>query len=1090
MRQGRQPAQGWAVRWLSWLGIVVLTGTALAQPPPLPPPPEIAPPTEAAKPIAIGAESAQSWTEDGWHVLLLRGQVVLEQGLNRLRMDQAVIWVQAAEGNPAQAVPALIYGEGNVTLEQGGSKQKLTQILTLWQVGDLRLRAQPELGRASADDPFYRRAENERRHGVPLPAVPPPSTPPIPAPNSPPPLEPPTVPQQPERRQANSPQMPDRALPPGPESEPPPGSPGVTPPAAPPAMPGPMGGFGSGRGKRIQIVPRGSSGFRTQTFTTAPDEQAVAIVGGVSIYVEDPDTGGVIDISTDRAVVWVKNMNLDQPLGDLGGGGITRDQIELYLEGHVEIRAQTSHSTHRAAQGTKLLTADTVYYDVGRNVATLTNCEIFVMQPGVPAPIVMQAREVRQINLERFEASEAVFHASRLPSDPDLQVFARSATLTVGQRERRGLFGQVYVDPRTGAPIMMQSLHASADEVTPRIMDVPFLYLPHVEGDLNEPFGPVRDVRIRSDRIFGVGAQVRWDLFQILGADSPPGTRWLLDTDYFSRRGPALGTEFTTTGDGLFGVPGHYQTLARGFIISDSGTDILGGPREYDPPRDLRGRALLRHRQDIDDHWTFRGQVSYLSDRNFLEQYYRPEFIEDLNQETFAHLQYASGNFLGEVTVQPNMRSWVNETERLPEGRLHLVGQDFFELFSYHAHASAGYYHLHSTRDVPFNLLGPVPNEFDRYRLLPPSSDTPNYLDQSLGRFDLRQELELPFLLGPVKVSPYGLLDMTYYTNTLDGEGAGRLVGGGGVRFAMPLTRLYPDISSLFFNLKGINHKVSLEGEYRYMRSNVDFRRLPLVDRLDDDATDQARRDLRLYYLGMLTPSLAPLQANQVTLATSPLFDPQFFALRRGLLDYPEVLDDLQFLRMEVRQRWQTKRGMPGQEHIIDWMTLNLAGTWFPEARRDNFDKPFAFLEYDYSWHVGDRTTFLSSGWVDPISSGARYFNAGLFIERPERLAFYVGFRQIDPLGVSALIFSSSYVLSPKYQVTLASTYDFGLGQNLGNGIVFSRFGSDLQANLGFTYDALRRNFGVTFEIFPILASPTTGRRAGLVNSGQAGLIR
>ncbi|HMP60973.1 MAG TPA: hypothetical protein PKD86_16640, partial [Gemmatales bacterium] len=93
MRQGRQPAQGWAVRWLSWLGIVVLTGTALAQPPPLPPPPEIAPPTEAAKPIAIGAESAQSWTEDGWHVLLLRGQVVLEQGLNRLRMDQAVIWV-------------------------------------------------------------------------------------------------------------------------------------------------------------------------------------------------------------------------------------------------------------------------------------------------------------------------------------------------------------------------------------------------------------------------------------------------------------------------------------------------------------------------------------------------------------------------------------------------------------------------------------------------------------------------------------------------------------------------------------------------------------------------------------------------------------------------------------------------------------------------------------------------------------------------------------------------------------------------------------------------------------------------------------
>jgi len=91
---------------------------------------------------------------------------------------------------------------------------------------------------------------------------------------------------------------------------------------------------------------------------------------------------------------------------------------------------------------------------------------------------------------------------------------------------------------------------------------------------------------------------------------------------------------------------------------------------------------------------------------------------------------------------------------------------------------------------------------------------------------------------------------------------------------------------------------------------------------------------------------------------------------------------------------------------------------------------------------------------------------------------------------VSALIFSSSYVLSPKYQVTLASTYDFGLGQNLGNSLVFSRFGSDLQVNLGFTYDALRKNFGVMFEIFPILAAPSAARRGGLLNVGQAGMLR
>lgn len=1079
MAKSAQTAWRWRsllTAWASGCWLIVNTA-APAQPPPLPPPPQLSPTTDPAKPITVSADQTQTWSADGFHILLLRGQVVLEQGLNRLRMDQAVVWIQSGEPEPGQAVPALIYGEGNVLLETGGTQQKLPQVLTRWQIGDVQLKSQPMLGRATEDDPFYRRAERERREGVPLPATPPPTQP------------------GPQRRQTNSPQTPDRTLPPAPPGNPPPGAtpPPQPPPTTPPAAPPPGGGtfpsLGNPRGKRIQIVPRGAAGFQTQTFQTGPDEQAVAVVGGVSIYVEDPATGNVLDISTDRAVVWFKSVNLNQGLGDLSSG-ITREQIELYLEGHVEIRAQASGRPRSAVQGSKLLSADSVYYDLGRDVASLTNCEIFVQQPGVPAPIVMRAREIRQINPQRFEASEAVFYASRLPSDPDLQVFAREASLTEGRRLRRGLFGQTYVNPVTGQSEQMASLYATADGVTPRLFNVPFLYLPHLEGEVNEPFGPIRNVRMRNDRIFGVGVQLRWDLFDLLGADSPPGTQWMLDTDYFSRRGPALGMEYTATGVGLFGLPGRYETLGRGFIINDSGKDILGGPREYEPPRELRGRAFLRHRQDLDDYWTFIGQASYLSDRNFLEQYFRPEFTEELNQETFAYLQYASGNFLGSVTAQPNIRSWVSETQRLPEGRLNLVGQDLLNLFTYSAHASAGYYALHSSTDVPPGLIGPVPGEFLRYRPLPPSSDTPNFTDINLGRFNLQQELELPFLVGPVKLSPYGLLDLSYYTNTLDGNGAGRVVGGGGVRFSLPLTRLYPEISSLFFNVNGINHKISLEGEYRYQTSNVDFRKLPLVDRLDDDATDQARRDLRLYNLGLLPPTLGQVQFNALNRATNPLFDPELFALRRGLLNYPEVLDDLQFLRLELRQRWQTKRGLPGQEHIVDWMTLNLGGTWFPDARRDNFNEPFAFLDYDFTWHLGDRTTLVSSGWVDPIDQGARYFNAGLFIERPERLAFYAGFRQIDPLGVSALIFSSSYVLSPKYQVTLASTYDFGLGQNLGNSVVFSRFGSDLQVNLGFTYDALRKNFGVMFEIFPILAAPTAARRGGLLNVGQAGVLR
>ena len=42
-------------------------------------------------------------------------------------------------------------------------------------------------------------------------------------------------------------------------------------------------------------------------------------------------------------------------------------------------------------------------------------------------------------------------------------------------------------------------------------------------------------------------------------------------------------------------------------------------------------------------------------------------------------------------------------------------------------------------------------------------------------------------------------------------------------------------------------------------------------------------------------------------------------------------------MQLDINQRWQTKRGYPGMEHIIDWMTLDLKATVFPTPNRDNF---------------------------------------------------------------------------------------------------------------------------------------------------------
>ncbi len=175
-------------------------------------------------------------------------------------------------------------------------------------------------------------------------------------------------------------------------------------------------------------------------------------------------------------------------------------------------------------------------------------------------------------------------------------------------------------------------------------------------------------------------------------------------------------------------------------------------------------------------------------------------------------------------------------------------------------------------------------------------------------------------------------------------------------------------------------------------------------------------------------------------------------------------------------------------QHIVDWMTLDLSATYFPRADRDNFGENFAFLQYDYTWNVGDRTTLVSTGWVDPIENGPRVFTIGGFLNRPDRTSFYLGYRDIFPLQSRAVSAAATYVFSPKYAMTASSTYDFGTGQALSNSLVFTRMGSDLQVSVGINYNAITNNFGFVFEVYPNLV-PEAHRTYGLppVASGVGG---
>src|SRR5262249_52334206 len=154
---------------------------------------------------------------------------------------------------------------------------------------------------------------------------------------------------------------------------------------------------------------------------------------------------------------------------------------------------------------------------------------------------------------------------------------------------------------------------------------------------------------------------------------------------------------------------------------------------------------------------------SALSDKNFLEQYFKPEFDQDINQETFVYVKQQQDQWAWTLLAEPRIRRWVTETEWLPRADANLIGQSFFDIFTYNAGASAGYAQLMPTQQPP------PPVEITQQR-------------DNTGRFDLMQELSIPFTLGPVRLVPYGVLDLTYYTEDLTGDDRGRLYEGGGLR--------------------------------------------------------------------------------------------------------------------------------------------------------------------------------------------------------------------------------------------------------------------------------------------------------------------
>jgi hypothetical protein len=529
-----------------------------------------------------------------------------------------------------------------------------------------------------------------------------------------------------------------------------------------------------------------------------------------------------------------------------------------------------------------------------------------------------------------------------------------------------------------------------------------------------------------------------------------------VQVDGFSDRGPAIGTLWDYGVEGsVFGIPTFNEGLGRLYYINDGGTDNVGlGRRNLAVPDDNRGRALIRHRSQTPFGTALTGELGYISDRNFLEQYYEGEWDRDKDHESLLHLNHQIDNLTISGLVRGQLNDFSNTTEWFPRGDLTILGQTIPGTWlTWSSHSSIGYGQIRQA--------DPPPDPSDPFVPLP-------YFPNVGGTVAMtRHELDLPFNVGPVKFVPYALGEAAHWQEDITGSELSRLYGSAGLRGSLQAWTVRPDIRSSILGLNGLAHRMVFDFDYSYSESDEPLGSLAIYNEFDDNAQERFRERFNLLVYGGAVPGM---------------FDPRFYAVRSGagrsVTDpYHELVDDLNVLRMGWRHRWQTKVGPPERPRIRDWMTLDLEASFFPNADRDNFGEHFGLIGGDYAWHVGDRTVILADALYDLFAGGQELWNVGILTQRGARGSLYLGFRQVKvgPIESQLAVASYSYVMSPKWVSTFGTQYDVAEGRDRGQSATITRIGEYALLHIGLGYDRSRNNVGFGISIEPRLGGSAPG---------------
>jgi len=961
--------------------------------------------------IEISADIAQTWSDGELNIAIYHGNCQVVQGDTVIAGNQMVIWHRQFGDRDRVTV----YVEGNVHFQQAGdSMSQPSMLLDLVSTGGIRgqLRV-PVVEADGREDPLYRRGQR-RRNGD-------------------------------DRENLQPTQM----------------LVGQQPATSGPLLPG--AGPSTGR-RRIRILPRSRVKPNIQSRLsqeTTPPEQIILINGGVNLVITGNELLRIgderiqtIDLTADRVVIWTEPQAWNQNESEFAHS--EEAMLQVYLEGNIV-----------AMLDDRVMTASQMFFDARENRGLLLNSELKLPVPEIDRKLRVRAQKLRILSRSQYHAQQAWVSPSEF-GKPGVRL--DSSDIFIEDRYDQPWWGwgdqEVGFDPATGAPIVEPVPWVTMLDNRFLIEDFPVTYSPYLSAPAEIPNIPIRRLTVGNDSIFGTYVRTVWDAYSLFSIDRPPrGTEWSLIADGMTERGVGLGTAGTYQGQDTLWFPGRFQGDGLGMLNYDTGRDNLGADRRnLSVPGSYRTRLQWHHRQELPYQMTLFGEIGYLSDRNYLEQYWEKEFDDEKDNETYAALNQTYDNWSWNVLAKGRLNDFENETEWYPRLDGYVIGEPLFGgrlVWSTHSYAGYGRIRPADPPGATNDVFSPIP-----------------YVAPVGGSVLMtRHQLEAPFNLGPVKVSPFAMGEAAYWNEDLNGNDLDRLYGAAGVRSSLMIWKAMPHVHNELLNVNGLAHKIFLEADYVIGESNRNFNQIAQYNEFEDNAQERFRqRFLTNTYGGTL-----PLTN-----------EPRFYAIRNqtGMAvtaPWHELVDDFHAATFAIRQRLQTKVGPPESPKIIDWMTFDVATSFFPNRDRDNFGEHFGLLTGDYRWNLGAETSFLAHAQTDFYDGAQHLWNAGIRSRRNDRGTFYFGYQQVQGARINSQFINAtaSYKMSPKWIASATTSYDLGESRNVGQTFMVTRVGADFLVHVGGTVDASKGNTGIGISVEPrfISRSSLNSRLGSLVGS-------